>query len=263
MAVGWIKLYRQIQESDLWDSEEEPFDRRSAWIDLLMLVNHEDKRTLFNGKMITVKIGQRITSIRKLAERWHWGKDRVRRFLDLLEAEEMLTRDSDNNRTLLTIVNYSKYQSQCDSDGYSDRHTDKDSNGTVTGQQRDSDGTVTGHSQATNKNDKNDIRMKKNEKNEKNEKKDIYGEYRHVRLSKNEFDRLCDDFGESLTLKAIKAVDEYVQEKGKTYKDYNLTIRRWGIDAAKKNSTEPASTSEKVDDIVAEWKAKFGRKEGD
>lgn len=93
--------------------------------------------------------------------------------------------------------------------------------------------------------------------------KEKYGEYKHVKLTQDEFNRLCDDFGESLTLKAIKAVDEYVQEKGKTYKDYNLTIRRWGIDAAKKNSTEPATQSEKVDDIVAEWKKKFGRKEGD
>lgn len=252
MAIGWIKLYRQIQESDLWDSEEEPFDRRSAWIDLLMLVNHEDKKTLFNGKMITVKMGQRITSIRKLAERWHWGKDRVRRFLDLLEAEEMLIRDSDNNRTLLTLVNYSKYQSQCDTDGYTNKDTDKYSNGTVTGQQRDSDGTVTGHSQDTNKNDKNDKRMIKNEKNEK---KEVYGEYRHVRLSKTDFDRLCNDFGESTTLKAIKAVDEYCQQNGKTYKDYNLAIRRWGIKAANEEKTKDRKN---LDDVFKEWDEKFG-----
>ena len=68
----------------------------------------------------------------------------------------------------------------------------------------------------------------------KNEKKDIYGEYHHVRLKKSEYDRLCADFGEEMTQKAITAVDKYCQETGKTYKDYNLTIRRWGMDAAKK-----------------------------
>ena len=61
-----------------------------------------------------------------------------------------------------------------------------------------------------------------------------YGEYQHVKLTDDEYKRLCDDFGESMTKKAINAVDKYCQETGKTYKDYNLTIRRWGIDAAKK-----------------------------
>ena len=37
MAIGWIKLHRKIQECDLWSSEDEPFDRRSAWVDLLFL----------------------------------------------------------------------------------------------------------------------------------------------------------------------------------------------------------------------------------
>ena len=99
---------------------------------------------------------------------------------------------------------------------------------------------------------KNDIRMKKNEKNEKNEKKETYGEYRHVRLTKTEFDRLCNDFGEGTTLKAIKAVDEYCQEYGKTYKDFNLTIRRWGIKAAneKKTGTEPQSIANSVEDMM-------------
>ena len=117
MAIGWIKLHRQIQECEfLWDSEDEPFDRRSAWIDLLLLVNHEDKRTHFNGQGITIKCGQRLTSLRILAERWHWSKDRVKRYLDSLESEGMIIRESDNRKTLLTIVNYEVYQSQRDTD---------------------------------------------------------------------------------------------------------------------------------------------------
>ena len=80
----------------------------------------------------------------------------------------------------------------------------------------------------------------------KNPKKK-FGEYKHVKLTENEFNRLCDDFGESLTQKAIDAVDKYVQETGKTYKDYNLTIRRWGIDAARKTNTS------NMDDTLTEW----------
>jgi hypothetical protein len=246
MAMGWIRVYRKIQECILWD-DNEPFDRRSAWVDLLLLANHEDKKVVFDGKPLTVKAGQRITSIRSLSERWHWSKDRVRRFLDLLESEKMITKESDNHRTLLTIEKYSVYQGQCDTDEYTDKDTHKYADGTQTGRRRDADGTQTGHAQDPNKNDKND-KNEKNDKNDKNEKKDIYGEYHHVRLTKTEFDRLCNDFGESTTLKAIKAVDEYCQEKGKTYKDYNLTIRRWGINAA--NENKPASVSNSVEEMM-------------
>ena len=229
MATGWIKIYRKIQECALWD-DFEPFDRRSAWIDLLLLANHEDKRVVFNGKPITVKEGQRITSVRILAERWRWGKDRVRRFLELLETEGMITKESDNHRTLLTLVNYSDYQGTCDTDEYTNKHTHKHTH-------KDADGTQTGRRQDTNKNDKND----------KNDKKDIYGEYHHVRLTESQFKKLCDDFGEKMARKAIDAVDKYVQETGKTYKDYNLTIRRWGIDAARKTNTS------NMDDTLTEW----------
>lgn len=124
---GWVKLHRKIRECSIWD-DDEPFDRRSAWMDLVMMVNYESKRVVFNGKSITVKAGQRITSIRKLSERWHWSKDRTQRYLQLLETEGMLIKESDNRRTLLTIVNYEKYQGQCDSDKDTDKDTDKDSN---------------------------------------------------------------------------------------------------------------------------------------
>jgi len=66
--------------------------------------------------------------------------------------------------------------------------------------------------------------------------KSTYGEYKHVRLSDDEFKRLCDEFGLMETEKAIKKVDEYCQETGKTYKDYNLTIRRWGFDNKKSDA---------------------------
>lgn len=111
----------------MWDSSEE-FDRRSAWIDLLLLANHDEKQVIFNNNAVTVKRGQRITSIRELAKRWHWGKDKTLRYLRLLEALQMIHRDSDSNRTLITIVNYSFYQDIRDTKRDSDKDSNKDSN---------------------------------------------------------------------------------------------------------------------------------------
>ena len=85
--------------------------------------------------------------------------------------------------------------------------------------------------------------------------KQKYGEYNHVKLTEEEFNRLCNDFGESTTLKAIKAVDEYCQQNGKTYKDYNLAIRRWGIRAANEEKTKDRKN---LDDVFKEWEEKFG-----
>lgn len=63
--------------------------------------------------------------------------------------------------------------------------------------------------------------------------KHLYGEYKHVRLTDDEYDRLVRDYGEEATHKGIKKVDEYCQQHGKTYTDYNLTIRKWGIESPK------------------------------
>lgn len=107
--MGWIKLHRKIQECSLW-ADDEPFDRRSAWVDLLLLVNHEPKRILVDGKGKTIETGQRLTSTLKLAERWRWSVPRVRRFLTLLEEEQMITTERTPRGTVLTIVNYGVFQ---------------------------------------------------------------------------------------------------------------------------------------------------------
>lgn len=109
MSEGWIKTYRKLQECWLWKIDE-PFDKRSAWVDLLLSANHADKKICFNGKLITIERGQILTSIRKLSEKWKWSYDKTLRYLKLLERDGMLQKESDKNRTLVTIVNYEVYQ---------------------------------------------------------------------------------------------------------------------------------------------------------
>ena len=105
---GYIKLYRDIRSHWIWIDP----DYLRAWVDLLMMVNHEDKQILFNKKLITVKRGSRITSIRKLAERWGWSRGRVARFLDMLEQDHMIATRRTTQKTLINVINYSFYQSE-------------------------------------------------------------------------------------------------------------------------------------------------------
>ena len=107
---GFIALYRNIADHWLWD--DKPFSRGQAWIDLLLTVNHTDKKIMFNGELTTIKRGQTITSIRQLCDRWGWSNNKVTRFLKMLESEQMLTRKSDTKKTVITIDNYSLWQDQ-------------------------------------------------------------------------------------------------------------------------------------------------------
>jgi hypothetical protein len=106
---GYVKIHRKIRECWIW-AEDEKFSKCQAWIDLIMSANHKDKKIPFNDEIITIKRGQFVTSIRKLSERWHWSKSTVVNFLKLLESDEMIHRDSDSSRTVLTVINYDVYQ---------------------------------------------------------------------------------------------------------------------------------------------------------
>ena len=108
LGKGWIKLYRQSEENPLYFSE--PFDRWHAWQDLLLIVNHERKQFISKGQLITLEPGQTVTSDRILAQRWHWSREKVRRFLKLLNDTSMCTIKRTTNGTILTVINWAKFQ---------------------------------------------------------------------------------------------------------------------------------------------------------
>lgn len=105
---GYIKLYRSVRDNWIWD--EGPYDRAHAWIDILLSASHCNTKMLFNGNLITVKRGTYITSIRKLADKWGWSRDKTAKFLNELEKDGMIAKNSDRYRTLLTVEKYSVYQ---------------------------------------------------------------------------------------------------------------------------------------------------------
>ena len=106
---GWISLYRQIREHWIWKSTE-PFDKRSAWIDLLLRANHKDAKIMIDGKTVEIKKGSFITSELKLSDEWKWSRKKVRNFLKGLEADKMLSKNSTTKYTTLTIENWALYQ---------------------------------------------------------------------------------------------------------------------------------------------------------
>lgn len=199
MIKGYIKLYRQLQECWVWNGER--YSRGQAWIDLLLLANHKEKKIPFNDDIITIERGQYLTSIRKLADRWGWSTSTVTSFLKLLEKDKMIVKNSNANRTLITIVNYSVYQ---------DENTPTT---TLTEQLPNTSRTVA----ETNKNEKND-------KNDKNDKKRAF-----TPPSVDEVRAYCIERHNGIDPEAFIA---FYQSKGwligkNKMKDWKAAVRTW------------------------------------
>lgn len=109
---GWICLHRSIQDSWLWENKkDECFSNGQAWIDMILLANHEEKKIRLNGDIVTIERGQFHTSVVKLADRWNWSRNRVNRFLKLLEKDDMIEAKGEAGcGTRITLINYGKFQ---------------------------------------------------------------------------------------------------------------------------------------------------------
>ena len=218
MTEGWISLHRKLQDCEIW-SNSQPFDMRSAWVDLLLLANHRDVEIIFDYNPMTVKRGQYLTSVRKLSARWSWSNKRTLKYLRLLESLNMITRESNTKRTLITIVKYEVYQ-DC---GNTEVNTEVNTEGT----QRKRRG-ITNNNDNNDNNDNNIPPISPKEKT-----KHRYGAYKHVLLTDEEIERLNNEFGQLIVYDAIQILDDYIEMKGAKYKNHNLVLRKWAIDRAK------------------------------
>lgn len=98
-----------------------------------------------------------------------------------------------------------------------------------------SDASVTGDVTNSNESKSIEIEIEKEIDIDKEKKKDKkekpphhrYGEYKHVLLTDAEYERLVSNFGKDKITDYIRRVDEYCQQYGKSYSDYNLTIQKW------------------------------------
>ena len=112
---GYIKIDRALLDHWLWESK--PFSQGQAWIDLIALANHKGIRKQKDGKVTYFKTGTISRSVLWLANRWGWDRKKVRRFLSVLEADQMVSVNATTNGTTISIVNYGKYQNRGSTNG--------------------------------------------------------------------------------------------------------------------------------------------------
>lgn len=106
---GFILWYRRIMEHPLFD-DGEPFTRREAWAELVMLAKYKDESFRFRGSSVEGKRGCVYRSVTSLANRFNWSRGKTIDFLKMLESEGMIERKTTSRFTVIRIVNYEKFQ---------------------------------------------------------------------------------------------------------------------------------------------------------
>ena len=214
LSDDYIKLHRKLIEWEWYDNA----NTMRLFIHCLLKANW--KSGSWHG--IEYQPGQFITSLETLVKETGLTTQQVRTALNHLISTGEVTSSQQGKCRVITINKWSDYQGN-----------NKEDNKKVTRKQQGCNKVVT-----------TDEEYK--EREEGKNIKNIYGEYKHVRLTQKQYDKLVDDYGEELLKAAIKYLDEYMQMKGKKYSDHNLVLRKWVFDAVKEKGLNNGSENKVI-----------------
>ncbi|MBU5308521.1 hypothetical protein KQI18_12110 [Clostridioides mangenotii] len=127
--LGWVKVYRKLLNDSLWEACNS--NRKVIMITMLLLANHKDKEIILkSGKKLKIKSGQFLTSIDNLSKKCGKGitRDVVYKALYFFEKVDFCLQErpqgGQQEGTLITIVNWTLYQSEEKNDNKIDNKED-------------------------------------------------------------------------------------------------------------------------------------------
>ena len=108
MDDGFITLHRSVQKHWIWQEPE----ALKFWMALLLEANWQEKKTMFNGSLLTVKRGELVFGRIKYSRELNISEKKIRRYIALLEQENMITKgqQKSNKFSLISITNYESFQ---------------------------------------------------------------------------------------------------------------------------------------------------------
>lgn len=194
---GWIKIHRNILKNP-WMNNANVL---GTWVYILLNVAYQPEDVVFEGKRITLQPGQGLFKFNEMAKILGIPKSTLYRVIELFKSEKQIEKQSSPRNTLVTVVNWEKYQ------------VNGKQNGKQMGNKWETDGKQMGNLHINNKNLRN------------KEIKKVYGTYQNVFLTDEEFQKLKAEFPD--WQERIDRLSEYIESKGAKYKNHLATIRSW------------------------------------
>lgn len=212
---GWIKLHKQILESKSW--QRKPFDPARAFIDILLRANHKPSTAVIKYKSYEVDRGELLTSEVKLAERFGWSREKLRRWMMELKRDSTLDSRKDNLCTIVRVLNYDTYQ---DPEKQTRQGVDT-ANETSKKHQKNS-GEYT--SKEVLRNYKNSSSLRSEEEAPPVEQIKLGS---HVRITQEQKDVFIGEDGEDDFNTRIQTINDYCSAHGKVYRDWAAAYRNF------------------------------------
>lgn len=112
---GYIKVYRQIVDTAIWADS----DKLKLWMMCILKASHEDHDVMVGNTIIHLEKGEFLTGRDALECEFNKGVKREKRvsgktlfrYLEMFEKLKMLSIKKSNKYTVISLINWGKYQS--------------------------------------------------------------------------------------------------------------------------------------------------------
>ena len=103
---SWIKLYRKILKSPIWEKEKE----LKVWIWCLVKATHEERMQLVGQQEVLLQKGQFVFGRKKASKELQMSESMVYRYMKVLEKLQMLNIKPNNKFSVVSIEKWEDYQ---------------------------------------------------------------------------------------------------------------------------------------------------------
>ena len=111
---GWVKLHRKLLEATIFQNP----NLLKFWIWCLLKASHKEHKERVGLQEITLHSGQFVFGRNKAALELDMTPSTVYKYLKIMEKEQLITIESNNKFSVVSIVKWEFYQSEdknCDS----------------------------------------------------------------------------------------------------------------------------------------------------
>ena len=217
---GWVKAYRQLLDWE-WYTDVPTF---KLFLHLLLIVNREPQQ--WRGQ--TLSSGSVVTSISALASGSGLSDMQVRTALKHLQKTGEISKNVTNKNTVIILRNYAKYQGS------------------------ESDRQQTDNNQITSAFYKQECKNKRMREGRERASActpaKLYGEYRNVRLTDEELEKLKAQFPLDWQ-RLIKNLSFHIHNTHKTYYDHFSVLQKWGAEDRKNSGALQGKPSYDLEQI--------------